>query len=141
MVALSGAMEGQESKLVEQWYDGLGRAAGFDSWGQVIEAVDEYEKLARQVRVALDDDKLKFTEPQARFLNRTMIIATLRAKAATDLTGAMEGVSLEDIRAVAAALKLLPLEAVSFPVEIADIRKYATTTASSSSSAMRKIDE
>lgn len=140
MVAASTKMEGSEGKLVEQWYDGLERGANFDSWGQVIEAVEEYEKLAKQIRAALDDDKLKFTEPQARFLNRTMIISTLRAKAATDLTGADDGVSLDDIRSVAASLKVLPNEAVGFPVEIADIRKYATANAKSSSPT-RRVEE
>lgn len=37
------------AKRVAQFRDSLERATGFDSWGQVVEAVDEYEKLAKVV--------------------------------------------------------------------------------------------
>ena len=133
-------MEGAEAKRVERWVDWLERAAGFDTWGQVIEANDEYEALSRDIRAAMDDKELVFDDARSRFLNRTMIASTLRATATTDLTGRVDGISLEDISAVIESLKsvLAASDAGAvpdFPVEIADIKKYLESKAVNGTSA------
>ena len=53
------AMHGFVAKYVSQWRDTLERAIGFDSWGQVVEAMEAYERLAADIRRAL-------TAPNAR---------------------------------------------------------------------------
>ena len=72
---------------VAQWTDTLERACGFDSWGQMLEASEEYEKVTAEIKTALTSQDMPFNEGQAKFLNKTAVAASLRAKAAQDLTG------------------------------------------------------
>uniref|UniRef100_G3PJL9 C2 Aida-type domain-containing protein n=1 Tax=Gasterosteus aculeatus aculeatus TaxID=481459 RepID=G3PJL9_GASAC len=53
------------NKSVQKWHASFRKAADFDSWGQLVEAVDEYRILARQLQKEVQSTNASdFTEEQ-----------------------------------------------------------------------------
>jgi hypothetical protein len=90
---------------------------------QVVEAVEEYEKLNKGITKMLSSGDQNFTESQQRFLNKLAIVGGKRAKAAQDLTGDLDSdtnISVEQIRSLLPPLKELGTSNTTpaFPFEI-----------------------
>ncbi len=113
-------------KLVSQWRDAMERAMGFDSWGQMLEASEEYEKLFKSVKHAVSLEDGTFNDDRVRFLNKMILVVSCRAVAAQDLSGETNGIRLEHIRKIAPALvRLLDSLVPEFPVSVAGLRRPA----------------
>ncbi|EDQ88913.1 uncharacterized protein MONBRDRAFT_32500 [Monosiga brevicollis MX1] len=103
-------------RYLAQWRDRLDRGVGFDNWGQMIEACDEYDKVVSEIKSTVHKQKPPFTEDVCKFLVNVAIAATLRAKAAQDLTGKVAGVTLSEMRHLIETMKQLPDTVPPFPL-------------------------
>ncbi|EGD79766.1 hypothetical protein PTSG_10751 [Salpingoeca rosetta] len=126
---------------VAQWSDTLDRACGFDSWGQVLEACNEYEKVTSDIKKALTSQDMPFNEGQAKFLNKTAVAASLRAKAAQDLSGAPTGITLPQMKQVVSLLKELPDSVPLFPLKEVSELKHLIPEPSKTSAAADVIHD
>ncbi|CAK8692711.1 axin interactor, dorsalization-associated protein-like [Clavelina lepadiformis] len=89
-------------KLVGKWYQTFKKATDFDSWGQLVEASDEYVKFSRQIRVSLNN--MEWNEDQKKTLSRIASSAECRSKTLQSVDG-KEDLRLEDMRRLHAVLK------------------------------------
>lgn len=128
-------MDAVAVKRVAQFRDTLERAIGFDSWGQLVEATDEYNKVAKSVQAALADTSLVLTEEHNRFLQKVVAAVGMRTKACTDLTGANPPPSIEQMRLLVDALRDLPTHISEFPIQVTEIRKANPVVASAPAAA------
>lgn len=133
-----------DTRWIALWRDGLERGHGYDNWGQVIEACQEYDKVSEDVKKALTTEQSQFSEEVLRFLNKFAVIVNLRSKAVQDLTANEGAVSLGDIKALIDALKVMPSKVPDFPVAIADEFKHlipAVTAAAPKQAAVVEDDD
>lgn len=116
-------MQPAGAKRVAQWVDSLERATTFDSWGQLVEALDEYDQLSRSIRASLSSNECQFADEPVRFLNRLMIVINMRAQATQDLTSE-SALKLSDMKQLTSYLKELPNECPSdFPIHVKGLRQ------------------
>jgi len=117
---------------VQNFRDTLERATTYDSWGQVLEANDEYMRLVKSVTAAIAQNKGEppvkgekpkaleqvFNDQQVKFLSRMIRAVQKRAQSSLDLSGET-GIKLMDIMQLLPMLDELP-ETVppEFPIEV-----------------------
>ncbi len=66
--------------------DGLERAMLYDSWGQMVEAADEYEAISKETQTWLLTQASLSEESKKNWL-RVAVVVQMRAKSAEDLSG------------------------------------------------------
>lgn len=96
-------------KRALQWRDSLERATTYDSWGQLIEAIEEYEKIIKSIRIAIGNVEIQFSDEQAKFLNHMSLILSARAKAVLDLS-VEPTIKLQKVKAFISTLEKIALE-------------------------------
>nr|CAB3220662.1 axin interactor, dorsalization-associated protein [Phallusia mammillata] len=113
----------ETDQLTEKWLHGLKKATDFDSWGQLVEAGDEYARLMRQIRsklsiLKLDDEKkmvlskvASCLEIRANFLKSENELEEFRLEDIKRLSKV-----LESFRSSSPGVQLLPKE-MSAPVD------------------------
>eukprot|EP00039_Didymoeca_costata_P000666 m.46739 g.46739 ORF g.46739 m.46739 type:complete len:332 (-) comp10401_c0_seq1:3810-4805(-) len=108
---------------VQAFRDSLQRATTFDSWGQVVEAGDEYAKLVKDIAKAIENEEADFKEHQVKFLSMLTRAVQLRAKASLDLSGEI-GIRLEQVQKLIPLLEKLPDQVpAQFPIEVKGLRQ------------------
>ncbi|XP_076844206.1 axin interactor, dorsalization-associated protein isoform X2 [Brachyhypopomus gauderio] len=86
------------TKTVQKWHASFKKGTDFDSWGQLVEAIDEYQILARQLQKEVQSSNSHdFTEEQKKTLGK---IATCLEMRSTSLqsTQCHEEFKLEDMK-------------------------------------------
>eukprot|EP00055_Hartaetosiga_balthica_P012195 m.58515 g.58515 ORF g.58515 m.58515 type:complete len:302 (+) comp7867_c0_seq1:154-1059(+) len=104
-------------RLIAKWRDTLERACGYDSWGQIIEASLEYNKITDEIKEELVSPEMPFSERQALFLNKTAVVTSLRSKCLDVFSVTSDSVTLKQMQALLGALKSLSSAIPSFPVQ------------------------
>ncbi|XP_064132951.1 axin interactor, dorsalization-associated protein isoform X3 [Loxodonta africana] len=85
--------------LLQRWGASFRRGADFDSWGQLVEAIDEYQILARhlQKEAQAQHNNSEFTEEQKKTIGKIATCLELRS-AALQSTQSREEFKLEDLK-------------------------------------------
>ncbi|GAB5583713.1 axin interactor [Prionailurus iriomotensis] len=85
--------------LLQRWGASFRRGADFDSWGQLVEAIDEYQILARhlQKEAQAQHNNSEFTEEQKKTIGKIATCLELRS-AALQSTQSQEEFKLEDLK-------------------------------------------
>ncbi|XP_072032341.1 axin interactor, dorsalization-associated protein-like [Amphiura filiformis] len=106
------------SKQVSNWRSSFTKGTGFDSWGQLVEAVDEYQMLSKKLLQQSTFEAQLFTDDQKKTLTKISACLDLRAKALQS-PQATDGFSLNELRKVESAFSnLLSTSQAAFPVSM-----------------------
>nr|KAF6399556.1 axin interactor, dorsalization associated [Molossus molossus] len=105
--------------LLQRWGASLRRGADFDSWGQLVEAIDEYQILARhlQKEAQAQHNNSEFTEEQKKTIGKIAACLELRS-AALQSTQSQEEFKLEDLKKLEPILKNILTYNKEFPFDV-----------------------
>lgn len=104
-------------KNVQKWQASFSKATDFDSWGQLVEAIDEYQILARQLQKEAQSSNHDFTEEQKKILGKTATCLEMRS-ASLQSTQSRETFKLEDLKKLEPILKNLLTDDREFPFDV-----------------------
>ncbi|XP_008274987.1 axin interactor, dorsalization-associated protein isoform X3 [Stegastes partitus] len=86
------------NKTVQKWHASFRKGTDFDSWGQLVEAIDEYQILARQLQKEVQSaNSSDFTEEQKKTLGKIATCLEMRS-ASLQCTQSKEEFKLEDLK-------------------------------------------
>ncbi|XP_058470087.1 axin interactor, dorsalization-associated protein [Solea solea] len=105
-------------KTVQKWHASFKKATDFDSWGQLVEAIDEYQILARQLQKEVQaTNSADFTEEQKKTLGK---IATCLEMRSTSLqcTQSKEEFKLEELKKLETIIKNILTYNKEFPFDV-----------------------
>nr|XP_056708530.1 axin interactor, dorsalization-associated protein isoform X2 [Euleptes europaea] len=104
---------------LQRWGASFRKGTDFDSWGQLVEAIDEYQILARhlQKEAQSQPNNSEFTEDQKKILAKIATCLELRS-AALQSTQSQEGFKLEDLKKLEPILKNILTYNKEFPFDI-----------------------
>ncbi|XP_068135783.1 axin interactor, dorsalization-associated protein isoform X1 [Hyperolius riggenbachi] len=107
------------TKTLQRWKASFNKGADFDSWGQLVEAIDEYHILARQLQKEAQSpaNSSDFTEEQKKTIGKIATCLELRS-AALQSTQSQEGFKLEDIKKLEPVLDNLLTYNKEFPFDV-----------------------
>uniref|UniRef100_A0A2K6M832 Axin interactor, dorsalization associated n=1 Tax=Rhinopithecus bieti TaxID=61621 RepID=A0A2K6M832_RHIBE len=105
--------------LLQRWGASFRRGADFDSWGQLVEAIDEYQILARhlQKEAQAQHNNSEFTEEQKKTIGKIATCLELRS-AALQSTQSQEEFKLEDLKKLEPILKNILTYYKEFPFDV-----------------------
>uniref|UniRef100_A0A4X2LAF0 C2 Aida-type domain-containing protein n=1 Tax=Vombatus ursinus TaxID=29139 RepID=A0A4X2LAF0_VOMUR len=105
--------------LLQRWGASFRRGADFDSWGQLVEAIDEYQILARhlQKEAQAQHNNSEFTEEQKKTIGKIATCLELRS-AALQSTQSQDGFKLEDLKKLEPILKNILTYNKEFPFDV-----------------------
>ncbi|XP_070577669.1 axin interactor, dorsalization-associated protein-like [Ptychodera flava] len=108
----------EKGKLVSRWQGSFTKGTDFDSWGQLVEAVDEYQMLSRQLHKEATSSSSPFTDDQKRTLSKIASCLELRSRALQS-PHSSDGFELQDLKKVESVLPaLLSKSQLEFPVAV-----------------------
>ncbi|XP_077075644.1 axin interactor, dorsalization-associated protein [Siphateles boraxobius] len=106
------------SKTVQKWHASFRKGTDFDSWGQLVEAIDEYQILARQLQKEVQSSNLHdFTEEQKKTLGKFATCLEMRS-AALQCTQSQEEFKLEDLKKLEPIIKNILTYNKDFPFDV-----------------------
>ncbi|ETE67908.1 Axin interactor, dorsalization-associated protein [Ophiophagus hannah] len=105
--------------LLQRWGASFRKGTDFDSWGQLVEAIDEYQILARhlQKEAVSQPNNSEFTEDQKKTLAKIATCLELRS-AALQSTQSQEEFKLEDLKKLEPILKSILTYNKEFPFDV-----------------------
>ncbi|XP_074118796.1 axin interactor, dorsalization-associated protein isoform X3 [Sminthopsis crassicaudata] len=105
--------------LLQRWGASFRRGADFDSWGQLVEAIDEYQILARhlQKEAQAQHNNSEFTEEQKKTIGKIATCLELRS-AALQSTQSQDEFKLEDLKKLEPILKNILTYNKEFPFDV-----------------------
>ncbi|KAL4237773.1 hypothetical protein ACF0H5_002485 [Mactra antiquata] len=107
-----------EEKVVTAWHNAFKTATDYDLWGQPVEAIEDYQRLTKQLLKFSSSDSSSFTDEQKKILGKIAICLELRCKSLQH-PGSTEGVSLDDLQKIENTLQnLLKQRSKDFPVDV-----------------------
>ncbi|XP_028580410.1 axin interactor, dorsalization-associated protein isoform X2 [Podarcis muralis] len=112
--------------LLQRWGASFRKGTDFDSWGQLVEAIDEYQILARhlQKEAQSQPNNSEFTEDQKKTLAKIATCLELRSAALQgpfrkqESTQSQEGFKLEDLKKLEPILKNILSYNKEFPFDV-----------------------
>ncbi|CAH1791255.1 unnamed protein product [Owenia fusiformis] len=119
----------ERQTLVTQWYKDLKTGTDFDGWGQPVEAIEGYQRLAKTLQQEHDCDDDLFSDEQKKILGKIAACLKLRS-IVLQKPGQVEGISLEDLKRIEPRLKsILSAGSKEFPVDVtaAQVKTKQTT--------------
>ncbi|XP_051849319.1 axin interactor, dorsalization-associated protein isoform X2 [Antechinus flavipes] len=113
------AMSEVTRSLLQRWGASFRRGADFDSWGQLVEAIDEYQILARhlQKEAQAQHNNSEFTEEQKKTIGKIATCLELRS-AALQSTQSQDEFKLEDLKKLEPILKNILTYNKEFPFDV-----------------------
>ncbi|XP_012818284.1 axin interactor, dorsalization-associated protein isoform X2 [Xenopus tropicalis] len=110
------------NKILHKWSASLKKGTDFDSWGQLVEAIDEYQILARQLQKEAQSpaNSSDFTEDQKKTIGKIATCLELRS-AALQYTQSQEGFTLEDVKTLEPILSSILTFNKEFPFDVQPI--------------------
>ncbi|KAM9778636.1 axin interactor, dorsalization-associated protein [Syngnathus typhle] len=113
------------NKTLQKWHASFRKGTDFDSWGQLVEAIDEYQILARQLQKEVQSfNSSDFTEEQKKTLGKIATCLEMRS-ISLQSTQSTEEFKLEDLKKLESVIKnvLTYNKAFPFDVQPVPIRK------------------
>ncbi|XP_039259212.2 axin interactor, dorsalization-associated protein-like [Styela clava] len=105
-------------KLVGTWNQKFQQATDFDSWGQLVEAADEYSRLARMMKAATAVDQKTFDEDKSKIIRKVASCLEIRAKS-LQMMKSPPDIDLAEIKKLLEVMKnLLKSKKPEIPEEI-----------------------
>ncbi|KAM8809621.1 axin interactor, dorsalization-associated protein isoform 2-T2 [Eudromia elegans] len=105
--------------LLQRWGASFRKGTDFDSWGQLVEAIDEYQILARhlQKEAQAQHNNSEFTEDQKKTIAKIATCLELRS-AALQSTQSQDEFKLEDLKKLEPILKNILTYNKEFPFDV-----------------------
>ncbi|XP_037989429.1 axin interactor, dorsalization-associated protein isoform X2 [Motacilla alba alba] len=105
--------------LLQRWGASFRKGTDFDSWGQLVEAIDEYQILARhlQKEAQSQHSSSEFTEDQKKTIAKIATCLELRS-AALQSTQLPDEFKLEDLKKLEPILKNILTYNKEFPFDV-----------------------
>ncbi|XP_078505948.1 axin interactor, dorsalization-associated protein isoform X1 [Lissotriton helveticus] len=106
-------------KMLQRWHASFSKATDFDSWGQLVEAVDEYHILARhlQKEAQSQTNPNEFTEDQKKTIGKIATCLELRS-AALQSSQSQDDFKLEDLKKLEPIIKNILTYNKEFPFDV-----------------------
>ncbi|XP_033874750.1 axin interactor, dorsalization-associated protein isoform X2 [Acipenser ruthenus] len=106
------------NKTIQKWHASFSKGTDFDSWGQLVEAIDEYHILARQLQKEVQSSNSSdLTEDQKKTLGKVATCLELRC-AALQSTQPQEEFKLEDLKKLEPIIKNILTFNKDFPFDV-----------------------
>ncbi|KAG8443793.1 hypothetical protein GDO86_009104 [Hymenochirus boettgeri] len=107
------------NKTLHKWGASLRKGTDFDSWGQLVEAIDEYQILARQLQKEAQSpaNSSHLSEDQKKTIGKIATCLGLRS-AALQSTQSQEGFTLEDVKKLEPILSSILTFNKEFPFDV-----------------------
>ncbi|CAB4009377.1 axin interactor, dorsalization-associated [Paramuricea clavata] len=106
--------------LLAKWRESLTRGKDFDTWGQFVEASEEYSRLSRQILKQLATEHNFFTGEQKKILGKIAACLHSRSRFFQNLQD--EEISLDDIRQLCLVLgNILSEKTEDFPITVPEL--------------------
>lgn len=96
----------EKSKTVSSWYASFVKGTDFDSWGQLIEAADEYDRLARDISKSTGFENRMFQDEQKKLMMKISVCLSKRSKTLQNSTS-VEEITLDELKKVGEVLRNL----------------------------------
>ncbi|XP_016362366.1 axin interactor, dorsalization-associated protein isoform X2 [Sinocyclocheilus anshuiensis] len=111
-------MSDHVTKTIQKWHASFKKGTDFDSWGQLVEAIDEYQILARQLQKEVQSSNSHdFTEEQKKTLGKFATCLEMRS-AALQCTQSQEEFKLEDLKKLEPIIKNILTYNKDFPFDV-----------------------
>ncbi|KAM9798155.1 axin interactor, dorsalization-associated protein [Neosynchiropus ocellatus] len=104
-------------KTVQKWHASFRKGTDFDSWGQLVEAIDEYQILARQLQKEVQSTSSDLTEEQKKTLGKIATCLEMRS-ASLQNTQTKEEFKLEELKKVESILQNIQTYNKEFPFDV-----------------------
>ncbi|KAG7222743.1 hypothetical protein INR49_026353, partial [Caranx melampygus] len=106
------------NKTIQKWHASFKKGTDFDSWGQLVEAIDEYQILARQLQKEVQStNSSDFTEEQKKTLGKIATCLEMRS-ASLQCTQTKEDFKLEDLKKLETIIKNILTYNKEFPFDV-----------------------
>ncbi|CAG09192.1 unnamed protein product, partial [Tetraodon nigroviridis] len=105
------------SKTVQKWHASFRKGTDFDSWGQLVEAIDEYQILARQLQKAHSATASDFTEDQKKTIGKIATCLEMRS-ASLQSAQSKEEFKLEELKTLETILQNILTYNKEFPFDV-----------------------
>ncbi|KAM5165384.1 axin interactor, dorsalization-associated protein isoform 1-T1 [Mantella aurantiaca] len=107
------------NKTLNKWNASFRKGTDFDSWGQLVEAIDEYQILARQLQKEAQSaaNSSDFSEDHKKIIGKIATCLELRS-AALQSTQSQEEFKLEDLKKLEPILDKLLTYNKEFPFDV-----------------------
>uniref|UniRef100_A0A8C5MWC1 Axin interactor, dorsalization associated n=1 Tax=Leptobrachium leishanense TaxID=445787 RepID=A0A8C5MWC1_9ANUR len=107
------------NKTLHKWHASFSKGTDFDSWGQLVEAIDEYHILARQLQKEAQSpaSSSDFTEDQKKTIGKIATCLELRS-AALQSNQSQEVFKLEDLKQLESILSNILTFNKEFPFDV-----------------------
>ncbi|XP_062407462.1 axin interactor, dorsalization-associated protein [Sardina pilchardus] len=106
------------TKIIQKWHASFKKGTDFDSWGQLVEAVDEYHILARQLQKEVQStNSHDFSEDQKKTLGKLATCLEMRC-ASLQNSQSEEEFKLEDLKKLEPIIKNVLTHNKDFPFDV-----------------------
>ncbi|CAK6962728.1 axin interactor%2C dorsalization-associated protein isoform X2 [Scomber scombrus] len=106
------------NKTIQKWHASFRKGTDFDSWGQLVEAIDEYQILARQLQKEVQStNSSDFTEEQKKTIGKIATCLEMRS-ASLQCTQSKEEFKLEDLKKLETIIKNILTYNKEFPYDV-----------------------
>ncbi|XP_077567228.1 axin interactor, dorsalization-associated protein [Stigmatopora nigra] len=106
------------NKTLQKWQASFRKGTDFDSWGQLVEAIDEYQILARQLQKEVQSSNSSdFTEEQKKTLGKIATCLEMRS-VSLQCTQSTEEFKLEDLKKLENIIKNILTYNQEFPFDV-----------------------
>ncbi|XP_019713371.1 axin interactor, dorsalization-associated protein isoform X2 [Hippocampus comes] len=106
------------NKTLQKWHASFRKGTDFDSWGQLVEAIDEYQILARQLQKEVQSSNSSdFTEEQKKNLGKIATCLEMRS-ISLQSTQSTEDFKLEDLKKLESIIQNLLTYTKEFPFDV-----------------------
>ncbi|XP_001640692.2 axin interactor, dorsalization-associated protein [Nematostella vectensis] len=99
----------EKSRTVNKWYAAFTKATDFDSWGQLVEAAEEYNGVAKELHKFTAVQEKMFQDDQKKLILKIALCLDLRSKTLlqTQATAGQDPMTYDDIKKVGEVLRNL----------------------------------
>lgn len=106
------------NKTVQKWHASFRKATDFDSWGQLVEAIDEYHILARQLQKEVQSaNSSDFSEEQKKVVGKIATCLEMRS-ASLQCTQSKEEFKLEELKKLETIIENILTYDKEFPFDV-----------------------
>uniref|UniRef100_A0A8C3A585 Axin interactor, dorsalization associated n=1 Tax=Cyclopterus lumpus TaxID=8103 RepID=A0A8C3A585_CYCLU len=106
------------NKTIQKWHASFEKGTDFDSWGQLVEAIDEYQILARQLQKEVQSTNASdFTEEQKKTLGKIATCLEMRS-ASLQCTQSKEDFKLEELKKLETIIQNILTYNKEFPFDV-----------------------
>ncbi|KAK1889494.1 Axin interactor dorsalization-associated protein [Dissostichus eleginoides] len=106
------------NKTIQKWHVSFRKGTDFDSWGQLVEAIDEYQILARQLQKEVQStNSSDFTEEQKKTLGKIASCLEMRS-GSLQCTQSKEDFKLEELKKLETIIQNILTYNKVFPFDV-----------------------